>query len=218
LSAEKLAELEKLKTQLEEKEKQILELSEKLKTPGEAPAAASGGDGQLGARIKELEARLSEYEIIAEDIADLSFYKEENQKLQKQIDALKTSSPQAAEPAPAVPPQPVNPPAGQFPMTEPEAPAAAAAETPAPVAPASAAPAVEAAATAAPPATETPVSEAPAAPIDDELMREFAAAVEAQKTGGEAAPAPASAAAAAGENGVQNAQLLNQFEQFVKKD
>lgn len=40
-------------------------------------------------KIKELEQRLAEYEIISEDIADISRYKEENEKLKAEIESLK---------------------------------------------------------------------------------------------------------------------------------
>jgi len=42
------------------------------------------------AKIKELESRLAEYEIISEDIADLSFFKEENVRLTKELESLRS--------------------------------------------------------------------------------------------------------------------------------
>ena len=58
-----------------------------------APAAVSGGDSgqleQLQEKIAELEGKLTEYEIIEDDIADLSRYKEENSELRDEIEALK---------------------------------------------------------------------------------------------------------------------------------
>jgi hypothetical protein len=55
-----------------------------------------GGSGnqekaKLEEKIKDLESRLAEYEIISEDIADLSRYKDENVKLKKEIEMLKSN-------------------------------------------------------------------------------------------------------------------------------
>ena len=94
-----------------------------------ASQAPAGETNQLQERIKELEARLSEYEIIAEDIADLSFYKEENHKLQKEIDEIKnkgtsgtaaTTTTASASPSPAPSPAPPAP-AAQDPAPAPVA-------------------------------------------------------------------------------------------------
>lgn len=66
------------------------------KEAGKAPSVTSGGatgnsEGQkaLEEKIRDLEARLNEYSIIEDDIADLSFYKEETVRLQAEVDALK---------------------------------------------------------------------------------------------------------------------------------
>lgn len=67
-------------------------------------AAVSGEDkAKLEARIKELEGRLAEYEIIEEDIADLSHYKEENKMLSDQLAQMRVQLAEAAaaEPAPS---------------------------------------------------------------------------------------------------------------------
>ncbi len=42
-------------------------------------------------RVKELEGKLAEYEILEDDIADLSIYKEENEKLKKELEGLRGS-------------------------------------------------------------------------------------------------------------------------------
>jgi hypothetical protein len=47
----------------------------------------------LETQIQELQKKLEEFDIISQDIADLSFYKEENQRLQSEIDALKKGAP-----------------------------------------------------------------------------------------------------------------------------
>ena len=55
-----------------------------------SPVTASSGDTLvLEEKIKDLEARLSEYSIIEDDIADLSFYKEETLRLQDEVKTLK---------------------------------------------------------------------------------------------------------------------------------
>jgi hypothetical protein len=119
-NSEQQAEFEKLKIELVEKESQLQELKLKVSDPAALAAnAAAAASAQVGVaqaasaqtsaevdsasknkleeKIKELEARLAEYEIISEDIADLSFYKEENTKLQKELDAFKNAS--TAQPA-----------------------------------------------------------------------------------------------------------------------
>jgi hypothetical protein len=180
-----LAEITNLKTDLEAKKKQI----DEMKTAtASAPAAAPGMSGEekaaLDEKIRELQAKLSEYEIISEDIADLSFYKEQNAKLQKELEGLKGGAPAAA--APTAPPPPAPAPA---PAIEEVAPAKPVEE-----------PAIVGKATA--PAVEPEAPAAPAAPdvaIDDDLMAEFAAAVEKQKSSEtpEIAAGPAVAATAA---------------------
>ena len=235
-----LGEIEKLKKSLEEKQGQI----EKLKgaqaeaasaaaAGGEAAAAAvaaaataqmsSADQSALDAQIKELQAKLSEYEIISEDIADLSFYKEENSKLQKELEVFKKggAAPAAAAPAPAATATPAAPAPPTAPAAAPEAakpaPAMAgsakatnaakgpegkaaptsAAPTPAPATPsaAPAAPATPAAvAPAATPASAPAAASAEAQAADDDLMKEFEMAVEAQKHKG---PAPVAAPGAA---------------------
>ena len=72
-----------------------------------APVGASAEDLEklksLEAKIGELTARLQEYEIIEDDIADLSMFKEENQRLKHEVERLRSGSaaPPAPEPAPA---------------------------------------------------------------------------------------------------------------------
>jgi len=119
--AEMMLELTDLKMALEEKEKQIVVLNEKAtqaakaaSAPGAGPsqeaiaAAASAAAGlaekeraDYESKIKELEGRLAEYEIISEDIADLSFFKEENARLTKELESLRGSG--GAAPAAAAP-------------------------------------------------------------------------------------------------------------------
>ena len=178
---ELIREIELLKGSLQDKQAEI----EKIKAStaaavgagGAAPADSGVPDdlkAKLEAQIKELKGKLEEYEIISEDIADLSFYKEENAKLLKQLEGVKAGGAEPVATAPA--PQPVATPAPP--------PAAEPAATPAPAVVAEATPA---------PAAEV------SAGVDDDLMAEFAKAVEAQTSGKtellvEPPPAPAPAA------------------------
>lgn len=149
-------EVQRLKQELADREKALEELKAQAAA---APAGVSDADKKaLEDKIKDLEGRLAEYEIISEDIADLSFYKEENGKLQKELEALRG----AAQSAPAAPE----------------------ATAPAPTATAS----------------------APAAAGGDEIAKELSATMEG-------VPTPAAAKAEA----PPAADLMSQFENFVKK-
>lgn len=227
-------ELEKLRIEIKEKEKAIEDLK---KTAAAAQAVTGAGAApadtkKLDDKIKELEGRLQEYEIISEDIADLSFYKEENARLQKELGS-KGAAPAPAEPAapapvakveapPVVAPAPVVA-AVELPPVVASAPAPA--EMPAPVTPvAVAAPAVPAAETA--PGSIDSV-------IDDDILKEFAAAVEGQKSAEKPkkvaaeAPTPIDEAAAppTGEPAqpvdpqklTESKELMGEFENFIKK-
>ena len=48
--------------------------------PGTSCPGWGGSSAELLAKIKDLEGKLAEYEIIEDDIADLTFFKEENAK------------------------------------------------------------------------------------------------------------------------------------------
>lgn len=223
-SAELIHENANLKKSLEEKEKHIevlkqqVEVFAKAESAGAnvaaAPAAAPAGGGlsdgerqDYEAKIKELEARLAEYEIISEDIADVSFFKEENARLNAELEALKAGGAVAAPAAPvsAAPaaPTPAAPAAAPVPEPEPVAPVAEAAP----------APAVEPAPAPAAEAAQPEVSAEAANAIDDSLMAEFARAVEGQKEGTLEAEAPATAPATSEED----SKLLEEFENFSKK-
>ena len=100
------AELKELKGQLHAREEEL--------TKARA-AGAPAGDNGLGAaevekavvRIRELEAKLAEYEILEDDIADLSLYKDENVRLRSELEKLKggvVTSPVVAGPAALAPP------------------------------------------------------------------------------------------------------------------
>jgi len=227
-------ELEKLRVEIKEKEKAIEDLK---KTVASAPTGAGAvttpaDTKKLDDKIKELEGRLQEYEIISEDIADLSFYKEENARLQKELGS-KGAAPAPVEPAapapvakveaaPVVAPAPVAAPIEPPPVA---AVAPAPAEAPAPVTPA--------AATSAVPAAEAAPGSIDSV-IDDDILKEFAAAVEGQKSAEKpkkvAAEAPEStpieaAAPPTGEPAhpvdpqklTESKELMGEFENFIKK-
>ena len=162
-------EVSQLRSNLTESERKIAALQEQLATAqasGSAPAAPS--EDLLG-KIADLEARLAEYEIISEDIADLTKFREENDRLRSELAAAKSG--------------------GVAPSAAPSAAPAAATE---------------------PPAASSESSDL----IDDELMREFAAAVEGQKSAAIEEKAGSGSAAAKGED---TEKLMNEFENFVSK-
>lgn len=76
------AEVQALKVAVQQREAELAT----LKSGG---GGGGGGDGEVGARIKELEAKLAEYEILEDDIADLSLYKEENARLRTEVEKIK---------------------------------------------------------------------------------------------------------------------------------
>ncbi len=252
------------KKEIEAKEKKIGELNALLKQAQDlaeqerarAKAAGSGGDPAMKAnfekQIQNLEQKVAEYEIIAEDIADLSKYKEENSVLKKEVEKLKNSSVAGASsgtaatenstasgPGPAAVSAPVTasaPTSAATPSTSSAPPAAeAAAMDPQAMADAAMAMAMtgtepsgetsaassksSAAAMPTPALAAEPIPAVDPAPpqsissiIDDDLMKEFAAAVASQKAGTlEATKAPPASVAGEG------AELIEEFEQFVKK-
>ena len=88
------AQIQAMKKELASRDDEI----GKLKAGGDKkPSAEAEG---LGTRIKELESKLAEYEILEDDIADLSLYKEENQRLKAELEKTKAAGAGAAS-APA---------------------------------------------------------------------------------------------------------------------
>lgn len=93
---EMVTQIERLKIQLMQKNEEL----EQIKANGSvsqegAPSANLSNDAAekinaLEEKIRDLEAKLSEYAIIEDDIADLSLYKEENAKLKAEIEELKS--------------------------------------------------------------------------------------------------------------------------------
>ncbi|MEK7355192.1 MAG: hypothetical protein AAB250_01995, partial [Bdellovibrionota bacterium] len=115
-------------------------------------ALAGGGSeidsaklAELEGKIDELKGRLQEYEIIEDDIADLSLYKDENARLKHEIKRLREEAPEATK---AVP-------------THEEELALLKASADA--------------------GTETPAVEEPADDGEDDVMKQFASAVQVQK-------------------------------------
>lgn len=150
-----LADLQSLKASLSEKDAEI----ERLKSA--TPAATGGPD--LSGKVKELEAKLAEYQILEDDIADLTRYKKENEQLKAQLAGQGSAAPTA---------EPVTP-APETPAPSAPVEAAAAAPAEAPAEPPPVAPAPEAAQAA-------PATPAPAMPGPD-LVAEFQATVQEQK-------------------------------------
>lgn len=177
-SGEPHPDVEKLRKLLAEKDEVIA----KLQAQG-AGAAGAGTAGEaalakeLQDKVGDLEARLAEYEIIEDDIADLSMYKEENARLKDEIETLKSggavSAPAPAAPVPKAAPVPPPPPA------PPKEPVKA---TPPPPPPPPAAPPAKPA--EEPPKRETQVDEV----LADDIMAEFAAAVKEQKAADKVKP------------------------------
>lgn len=210
-----------LQTQLAQAQEQATQAQAQAAAASSQPAApAAGAAGvsseerdELNAKLRDLEARLAEYEIISEDIADLSKYREENDDLKKQLEALKSQGPAAAAAAAPAPAAPVA--AAPAPEPEPVVAAAPAAE-----------PAPEPAAEPAAAATEEvldasilemmpPKAEPAADLIDDDLMKEFAAAVEGQKALDQAAEKAGDGSEKAATNPDDTDKLMNEFENFV---
>lgn len=81
-------ELIKSKNIIKELEQKNSELNNGLEATSIAKADPAETEA-LKTKVTDLEGRLAEYEIIAEDIADLGRYKDENIKLLKEIESLK---------------------------------------------------------------------------------------------------------------------------------
>ncbi|MBT4761438.1 MAG: hypothetical protein HOO06_07045 [Bdellovibrionaceae bacterium] len=161
------AELEALQKDLESKKAEI----EELKAEGaKATGGASIDDAELkelNTKLGELEAKLQEYEIIEDDIADLSLFKEENTVLKQELEKLKAGG------ATAAPDNTANDEIDTAPKAEPVVEEEVKAPEEAAVAAAEEAPTEEE-------SKEEKTEEAPVetGEITDDLVAEFAAAVE----------------------------------------
>jgi hypothetical protein len=90
-AAAQAADLEKLKNEVALRDKTLSDLQKALEEAKKAPIPTGPviDTKPLEDKIKELQARLGEYEIIEDDIANLSTYKQDNQKLKAELDALR---------------------------------------------------------------------------------------------------------------------------------
>ncbi|MFM6927952.1 MAG: hypothetical protein ACKOX6_05775 [Bdellovibrio sp.] len=215
LVGESPAEIQQLRLTLSESQKKIEVLQAQL-TVAEtkatevqaasvaAPAQGGGVDPEMEGKLRDLEARLAEYEIISEDIADLSRYRDENEKLKSEIDTLKaqgggSSAPPVSSSEETVAAAPIPPE-----VVEEAAPPDLSALD------------VDAAALIA--EAEATNTAAPAADlIDDDLMKEFAAAVEGQKALDKVGEKAGDGSAKADQKSEENKELMNEFENFVSK-
>lgn len=180
---------ENINQAIRERDARIEQLSKELEMLRSQVANAAAGPeagvigisdselAELRAKLDEMQARLSEYEIIEDDIADLSMFKEENARLKTEIDdlRLKLSNLSTIKDSPAIVQQapaaiPTSALSDLSPPAEPDD-------------------LLAAIATNAPSSTPSAASSTPASD-DDDVMREFAAAVQVQK----APPAEASSA------------------------
>ncbi len=226
-SAASVAEIEKLRVDLKEKEKTIEDLK---KTSGSASVPGAKEDSKKWEdKVKELEGRLQEYEIISEDIADLSFYKEENARLQKELSSKGSTPASAAEPT-AEALLGIEPAVAEIPEPEPVVAVATPPQPTKEATPVDAAPvAAEAGiptdvAVAADAVKETEASKAADeikaadSVVDDDILKEFAAAVEGQK---KQDTAPAQNTPPVQELDPQklteSKELMGEFENFIKK-
>ncbi len=199
VAAEAAAQVAKLQSELQARVQEVEALKAKVETaptpgssPGSSPAVESADISKYLKQIQELEGKLAEYEILEDDIADLSLYKDENIRLKAELQKLgKTLSP-SDESAPTVsaeePPQAqaavtlekaadqVAPPATPTAETAPATAELLAAEPPA---------AAESVTAEAPPAAEPAFEEFLKDPAVEEkseaIVREFAVAVEGNK-------------------------------------
>lgn len=85
------AEIAQLRITLSETQQKMLEMKKELEVAKNAPApvAAPAADSSgLEEKVAELEARLADYDIISQEIADITNYKEENARLKEQLEQL----------------------------------------------------------------------------------------------------------------------------------
>lgn len=200
--SESQKKIETLQIQLKEALQKASELAE-----NSGGAANSIDTESLKNKISDLEARLSEYEIISQDIADLSRYRDENEQLKREIEALKSSSGSVAMENPLNEPEVSTPALAEEASSEPVSASEPDLDLEAMVAEMAGSQATTEA------ATESPSPDL----IDDELMKEFAAAVEGQKASGKAAAKPANDSESAAQSGAETDPLMDEFENFVSK-
>ena len=90
--------IDKLKTEISEREKKIKnlegELAQRAQTPKTGNDSGAAHDDAL-AKIQELQGKLSEYAIIEEELADISKFKDENAKLKQELAVYRAGAPVA---------------------------------------------------------------------------------------------------------------------------
>lgn len=91
---------QEMQAQFAEKQKELEGMRAKLSMSAVSGASdeTSGEAEALRHQIDELEARLREYEIIEDDIADLSIFKEENARLKTELEQIKSGAVASASP------------------------------------------------------------------------------------------------------------------------
>lgn len=94
--AERDAKIQALNQEMDELKATMTHSAEAADTSGFTSEIAN-----LNGKIEELQARLAEYEIIEDDIADLSMFKDENRKLKEEIELLKSQAASASASASA---------------------------------------------------------------------------------------------------------------------
>lgn len=216
LMEEMATQIERLKLQLMQKTEEVEQLKSggaQLSTSPSAETATTssaanteaaskvassdgGGAAELEEKIRDLEAKLSEYSIIEDDIADLSFYKEETVRLQSEVDKLKQklAEYEASGPPPkfVAPPSPsitTNSTSASMNASPPSSPASSPQTT-----------------SSTPMPTPTATVAADPSSVDDDIMAEFERAVAEQKAASAASKAtkelsPAAFSSAEASNG-----------------
>ena len=93
-----VSQLNNEKSKLEEKAKNAVAAAAAAATAGAGAAAASSGNSaELQKALDEARAKLAEYEIIEDDLANLKRYQQENKQLRAEIEALRGgAAPEAA--------------------------------------------------------------------------------------------------------------------------
>lgn len=115
-----LTEVTKLKDELIQRGKEV----ETLKTELTSSKGAKVDTSKFEEKITELEGKLAEYEILEDDIADLSLYKEENVRLKQELAKVSGGAMPAAAPAAPVAQAVMEEPAGLAGVEPPPAPLA----------------------------------------------------------------------------------------------
>lgn len=93
--SEDAADVEAVRLQLKKRDQEVKALKAEiamLQAEQEKTGASEkdqGNSARYAKQVQDLEARLAEYEVIEDEIADLSHYKDENARLQKELEQLK---------------------------------------------------------------------------------------------------------------------------------